>query len=139
MGEKIANYAFEFRASPRAEVQNAPVRSLSVGSCNTAWTPRVDRTARGRIAVEDAAAADDDAVLGLCEVPVVAQQEASPALTSVAEADSSCAKCHETIYRRYLKTPMANASGAYTALYPGFSHAPSGSRIAYQWRATLCG
>ena len=67
-------------------------------------------------------------VLGLCEVPVAAQQEASPALTSVAEADSSCAKCHETIYRRYLKTPMANASGRAMdrALPGGFSHATSG-------------
>ncbi|HLY42969.1 MAG TPA: tetratricopeptide repeat protein [Terracidiphilus sp.] len=28
------------------------------------------------------------------------------------EADASCAKCHAEIYRKYLATPMANASGA---------------------------
>lgn len=32
--------------------------------------------------------------------------------TSVRIADASCAKCHAEIYKRYLATPMANASGA---------------------------
>jgi predicted CXXCH cytochrome family protein len=31
--------------------------------------------------------------------------------SSVREADASCAKCHAAIYRSYLGTPMANASG----------------------------
>lgn len=30
---------------------------------------------------------------------------------TVLHADASCAKCHRSIYRNYLKTPMANASG----------------------------
>ncbi|HUN86731.1 MAG TPA: tetratricopeptide repeat protein [Terracidiphilus sp.] len=32
--------------------------------------------------------------------------------TPVREADASCARCHAEIYRRYLATPMANASGS---------------------------
>lgn len=49
-------------------------------------------------------------------------------LTSVRETDAVCAKCHEQIYRSYLRTPMANASGlAVDGLEAGsFLHVPSG-------------
>ena len=42
-------------------------------------------------------------------------------------ADASCGKCHAEIYRKYLATPMANASGNATDhLVPAdFTHAPS--------------
>ena len=48
-------------------------------------------------------------------------------ITSVREADASCAKCHAEIYRKYLTTPMANASGAAASnLHTGtFLHQPS--------------
>jgi predicted CXXCH cytochrome family protein len=36
----------------------------------------------------------------------------NPQATSVAQSDQVCAKCHADIYRQYLDTPMANASGA---------------------------
>ena len=67
-------------------------------------------------------------LVALYQLPALAQQADSPAVTSVAEADSSCAKCHGAIYRSYLRTPMANASGrAMDRAIPGdFSHAPSG-------------
>jgi tetratricopeptide (TPR) repeat protein len=52
--------------------------------------------------------------------------------TSVREADSVCAKCHQQITRDYSGTPMANASGlARERLIPGkFTHTPSG--VEYQ-------
>jgi hypothetical protein len=47
---------------------------------------------------------------------------------SVAAADATCAPCHAEIYRKYLDSPMANASGpARDRLITGeFTHAPSG-------------
>jgi predicted CXXCH cytochrome family protein len=49
---------------------------------------------------------------------------------SVAEVDAACARCHADIVKRYLATPMANASGNATdpgAVKPGgFTHEPSG-------------
>jgi predicted CXXCH cytochrome family protein len=53
---------------------------------------------------------------------------AKPQPTPVRDADAACAKCHERIYRTYLTTPMANASGPAsknlkTAIY---AHKPSG-------------
>jgi predicted CXXCH cytochrome family protein len=49
---------------------------------------------------------------------------------TVETADAVCAKCHAQIYRQYLATPMANASGpAADRLVAGdFTHAPSGVR-----------
>jgi hypothetical protein len=49
---------------------------------------------------------------------------------TVKTADADCAKCHADIYRQYLATPMANASGpAVDHLFAGdFTHAPSGVR-----------
>src|SRR5580698_6967112 len=48
--------------------------------------------------------------------------------TAVREYDANCARCHGDIYRTYLTTPMANASGpAVEKLIPGgFAHEPSG-------------
>lgn len=47
--------------------------------------------------------------------------------TPVREADAKCASCHAKIYRSYLNTPMANASGlAMENLRPGiYVHSPS--------------
>jgi len=51
----------------------------------------------------------------------------SPA-TPVRQADAICGKCHQDIFRKYLNTPMANASGlASDRIFTGgFHHAPSG-------------
>src|SRR5450631_1584685 len=51
-----------------------------------------------------------------------------PQATPVREADASCGKCHAEIYRNYLATPMANASGQATdKLQAGsFVHKTSG-------------
>jgi Tetratricopeptide repeat/Cytochrome c554 and c-prime len=48
--------------------------------------------------------------------------------TPVREADAICSKCHQDIFRKYLGTPMANASGlASDRIFTGgFRHAPSG-------------
>jgi predicted CXXCH cytochrome family protein len=48
--------------------------------------------------------------------------------TPVRQADAICAKCHQDIFRKYLDTPMANASGlASDRIFTGgFHHAPSG-------------
>jgi predicted CXXCH cytochrome family protein len=60
------------------------------------------------------------------------QQTATSArrVPSVRESDAACARCHQEIVRRYLATPMANASGNATdpgAVVPGgFTHEPSG-------------
>jgi len=50
-----------------------------------------------------------------------------PQATPVRIADASCDRCHEKIYRSYLATPMANASGAAgEKLMPGtFTHQTS--------------
>lgn len=37
---------------------------------------------------------------------------ATPQATQVRQADAKCAECHQDIYRKYLATPMANASGS---------------------------
>ena len=45
-----------------------------------------------------------------------------PQATPVRIADASCEHCHQQIYRSYLLTPMANASGsAERRLIPGTS------------------
>ena len=48
--------------------------------------------------------------------------------TPVRQADAVCGKCHQDIFRKYLDTPMANASGlASDRIFTGgFHHAPSG-------------
>ncbi len=53
---------------------------------------------------------------------------AQNAATPVREADAVCGKCHQDIFRKYLDTPMANASGlASDRVFTGeFHHAPSG-------------
>jgi predicted CXXCH cytochrome family protein len=42
----------------------------------------------------------------------VSLARAAPQATPVREADATCGHCHEKIYRTYLNTPMANASGS---------------------------
>jgi len=51
-----------------------------------------------------------------------------PVATPVRQADAVCGKCHQEIYRKYLDTPMANASGLASdrVFTGGFRHAPSG-------------
>src|ERR1019366_5367644 len=48
--------------------------------------------------------------------------------TPVREADAICSKCHQDIFRKYLATPMANASGLASdrTFTGGFHHAASG-------------
>jgi predicted CXXCH cytochrome family protein len=48
--------------------------------------------------------------------------------TSVRQADAVCSRCHQNIFRKYLDSPMANASGlASDRTFTGeFHHAPSG-------------
>lgn len=62
--------------------------------------------------------------------PGIAQQLSTPKsrVTSVREADAVCAACHGEIYRTYLLTRMANASGlAIEGIEPGtFTHLRSG-------------
>jgi len=57
---------------------------------------------------------------------------APPFRHAVREADAVCGKCHQEIFRKYLGTPMANASGlASDRIFTGgFHHAASG--IDYQ-------
>lgn len=43
---------------------------------------------------------------------LLAVQTAVPPATPVAVADQPCQRCHAQIFRNYLRTPMANASGA---------------------------
>jgi hypothetical protein len=75
-------------------------------------------------------------LLALAVYPPHALGEAASPLpgpaTPVREADAICSKCHQDIFRRYLDTPMANASGlASDRIFTGgFHHAPSG--IDYQ-------
>jgi predicted CXXCH cytochrome family protein len=51
-------------------------------------------------------------------------QDASP----VRQADAVCGKCHQDIFRKYLETPMANASGLASGriFAGGFHHTASG-------------
>ena len=64
-----------------------------------------------------------------------AQQSAPDAVTPVAVADAACAQCHQPIFRKYLDTPMANASGRALdhAIPASFYHAPS--KITYRFFA----
>ncbi|MGB6687627.1 MAG: tetratricopeptide repeat protein [Terracidiphilus sp.] len=57
-----------------------------------------------------------------------AARAAMPQATPVREADAACAHCHESIYRTYLSTPMANASGLAAANLKTatYVHKPSG-------------
>jgi hypothetical protein len=49
--------------------------------------------------------------------------------TPVRVADAKCAKCHGEIYRKYLATPMADASGlaAEKLIADSYVHGPSGA------------
>ncbi len=49
------------------------------------------------------------AALALPTLHCVAQPKAT--VTSVQQADAVCAKCHKDIFNKYVRTPMANASG----------------------------
>jgi predicted CXXCH cytochrome family protein len=64
----------------------------------------------------------------LLSAPLPATSQATP----VRDADAACAKCHAEIYRKYLATPMANASGLATEKFRAgtFLHKPSG--VEYQ-------
>jgi predicted CXXCH cytochrome family protein len=59
-------------------------------------------------------------------------QPARPQVTPVRVADAACEHCHQQIYRSYLGTPMANASGlAADRIIPGaFDH--RASRVEYR-------
>jgi tetratricopeptide (TPR) repeat protein len=46
-----------------------------------------------------------------CCLPLLLSVTEAQSPTGVREADAVCAKCHQSIYQSYLKTPMANASG----------------------------
>jgi len=63
----------------------------------------------------------------------VAQQVVPGAVTPVAVGDAACGQCHHDIFQKYLRTPMANASGhALDHAIPGsFYHAPS--KITYRF------
>jgi predicted CXXCH cytochrome family protein len=68
-------------------------------------------------------------MLSAYPVRVLPQSSTSVQLaTPVREADAVCKKCHQEIYRKYLETPMANASGlAADRIFTGsFHHVPSG-------------
>ncbi len=71
----------------------------------------------------------------LMSSPGWAQQPAPASVTPVAVADAACGQCHKEIFRKYLDTPMANASGrALDHAIPGsFYHAPS--KITYRFFA----
>ncbi len=67
-----------------------------------------------------------------CFLTIAGAQPQPATVTGVRDADASCAKCHGEIYRKYLSTPMANASGlAMEKFEPGMlNHRPSG--VTYQ-------
>src|SRR5580658_1985870 len=68
------------------------------------------------------------AVLLLLFLVFMTPRKAMSQATPMRVADAACAQCHEDIYRKYLATPMANASGlANEKLKPAaFEHQPSG-------------
>ncbi|WP_236657526.1 cytochrome c3 family protein [Acidisarcina polymorpha] len=80
----------------------------------------------------------DQCRLAICLLPLLFRallpgaQAASQSATPVREADAACGRCHQSIFRSYLTTPMANASGlAGERLIPGvFLHSPSA--VEYQ-------
>jgi hypothetical protein len=55
------------------------------------------------------------AILALCStagaIDSLSTSPQSHNATPVREADAICSKCHQDIFRKYLGTPMANASG----------------------------
>src|SRR6266567_8626856 len=70
-------------------------------------------------------------LLAVTAYPALSLAQKSPSLelaTPVRQADSACGKCHQNIFRSYLDTPMANASGlASDRIFTGgFHHAASG-------------
>ena len=64
--------------------------------------------------------------LGAYPVHTLAQNSSpGQAATPVRQADAVCGKCHQEIYRKYLDTPMANASGlAADRVFTGAFHHP---------------
>src|SRR5580692_10913941 len=76
-----------------------------------------------------------------CWIPMIALFVVLRALavqpTPVSDADAVCAKCHEKIFKDYLTTPMANASGLATEkLEPGtLEHSNSGT----EYKVTMAG
>jgi predicted CXXCH cytochrome family protein len=64
--------------------------------------------------------------------PAVSAVAAAPLLETHSDPNAACAKCHQAIYDRYQKTPMANASGlAADGFLPGsFTH--EGSGVSYR-------
>jgi Flp pilus assembly protein TadD len=87
-------------------------------------TPSSPRTKPTRIGVHLTLAGVWLLLPAVLLIPLAAVPQASP----VREADASCGECHSNIYRNYLATPMANASGLATEkLQAGrFVHKPSG-------------
>ena len=62
----------------------------------------------------------------------LAQNPTPNAVTTVASADAVCGQCHGDVLRKYLNTPMANASGrALDHAVPGSSY-NSASKITYR-------
>ncbi len=59
---------------------------------------------------------------------LVLAAELRPQATPVRQADATCARCHASLFRSYLDTPMANASGlaAENLKTATFVHNPSG-------------
>jgi hypothetical protein len=62
-----------------------------------------------------------------------AQVSQAASATPVRQADAACARCHRQIFDSYLKTPMANASGAASdRMLPGSYH-DSSSNVDYRF------
>jgi hypothetical protein len=76
------------------------------------------------------------AVLLVSAASFLSAGEVAPRATPVKDADAKCATCHEKIYREYLGTPMANASGAAEQKIRAGSylHAPSGVEYSVSLR-----
>jgi len=76
------------------------------------------------------------AVLASCPfLTVFAQEQAAappPAVTSVRQFDSPCAKCHKEIYQHYMNTPMANASGLATENFIPGTYSDLSSGVTFQ-------
>src|SRR5215469_11709449 len=82
---------------------------------------------------------DEDFCVLIC-LPFIAMTTAIHAAelepSPVREADAACARCHEKIFRSYLDTPMANASGLAMekARHGTFIHAASGTEYRIEVR-----
>jgi predicted CXXCH cytochrome family protein len=85
-------------------------------------------------------------LIQIVTVLVLAVRAAVPQATPVRVADQSCESCHRAIYRSYLGTPMANASGAAAdKLIPGtftqkasdvqYTLGATGGNATISWRA----